>query len=79
MNTWQIGFVVRSGVSALVVAFLLGYAALFAEPKVFHPASLPYKAACRSAPPHEAGTFTDAIDEHPTILRPSNSGVVLAP
>jgi hypothetical protein len=27
MNIWQIGFVVRSGVSALVVAFLLGYAA----------------------------------------------------
>ena len=27
MNIWQIGFVVRSGVSALVIAFLLGYAA----------------------------------------------------
>ena len=27
MNISQIGFVVRSGVSALVVAFLLGYAA----------------------------------------------------
>jgi predicted membrane protein len=27
MNIWQIGFVVRSGVSALVVAFLLGYSA----------------------------------------------------
>ena len=27
MNIWQIGLVVRSGVSALVVAFLLGYAA----------------------------------------------------
>ena len=27
MNIWQFGFVVRSGVSALVVAFLLGYAA----------------------------------------------------
>jgi hypothetical protein len=27
MNIWQIGFAVRSGVSALVVAFLLGYAA----------------------------------------------------
>ena len=27
MNIWQIGFVVRAGVSALVVAFLLGYAA----------------------------------------------------
>jgi hypothetical protein len=27
MNIWQIGFVVRSAVSALVVAFLLGYAA----------------------------------------------------
>jgi hypothetical protein len=27
MNIWQIGFVVRSGISALVVAFLLGYAA----------------------------------------------------
>jgi membrane-bound metal-dependent hydrolase YbcI (DUF457 family) len=27
MNIWQIRFVVRSGVSALVVAFLLGYAA----------------------------------------------------
>jgi hypothetical protein len=27
MNIWQIGFVVRSGVSAPVVAFLLGYAA----------------------------------------------------
>jgi hypothetical protein len=27
MNIWQIGFVVRSGVSALVVAFLLGYVA----------------------------------------------------
>src|SRR6202158_4131574 len=27
MNIWQIGFVVRSGVSALGVAFLLGYAA----------------------------------------------------
>jgi membrane-bound metal-dependent hydrolase YbcI (DUF457 family) len=27
VNIWQIGFVVRAGVSALVVAFLLGYAA----------------------------------------------------
>jgi hypothetical protein len=27
MNIWQIGFVVRSAVSALAVAFLLGYAA----------------------------------------------------
>ena len=27
MNIWQIGFIVRSGVSALVVACLLGYAA----------------------------------------------------
>jgi uncharacterized membrane protein YczE len=27
VNIWQVGFVVRSGVSALVVAFLLGYAA----------------------------------------------------
>ena len=27
MNIWQIGFIVRSGVSALVVAFLLGYSA----------------------------------------------------
>jgi membrane-bound metal-dependent hydrolase YbcI (DUF457 family) len=27
MNIWQIGFVVRAAVSALVVAFLLGYAA----------------------------------------------------
>ena len=27
MNIWQVGFVVRSGVSALVVAFLLGYSA----------------------------------------------------
>jgi predicted membrane protein len=27
MNIWQIGFVVRSGVSAVVVAFPLGYAA----------------------------------------------------
>ena len=27
MDIWQIGFVVRSGVSALVAAFLLGYAA----------------------------------------------------
>jgi hypothetical protein len=27
VNIWQIGFVVRSGVSALVVAFLLGYSA----------------------------------------------------
>lgn len=27
MNIWQIGFVVRSAVSALVVAFLLGYSA----------------------------------------------------
>jgi hypothetical protein len=26
MNIWKIGFIVRSGVSALVVAFLLGYA-----------------------------------------------------
>jgi predicted membrane protein len=29
MNIWQIGFVVRSGVSALVVAFLLGYSARY--------------------------------------------------
>ena len=27
MNIWQIGYVVRSGVSAVVVAFLIGYAA----------------------------------------------------
>jgi hypothetical protein len=27
MNIWQIGFVVRSGFSAVVVAFLIGYAA----------------------------------------------------
>jgi hypothetical protein len=27
MNIWQIGFVVPVGVSAIVVAFLLGYAA----------------------------------------------------
>jgi hypothetical protein len=27
MNIWQIGFVVRSGVSALMIAYLLGYAA----------------------------------------------------
>ena len=27
MNIWQIGFIVRSGLSALVVAFLLGYSA----------------------------------------------------
>jgi hypothetical protein len=27
VNIWQVGFVVRSGVSALVVAFLLGYSA----------------------------------------------------
>jgi hypothetical protein len=27
MNIWKIGFIVRLGVSALVVAFLLGYAA----------------------------------------------------
>jgi hypothetical protein len=27
MNIWQIGFIVRAAVSALVVAFLLGYAA----------------------------------------------------
>jgi len=27
LNIWQIGFVVRSGVSALVVAFLLAHAA----------------------------------------------------
>ena len=27
MNIWQIGFVVRSGVSALVIAFLLSHAA----------------------------------------------------
>jgi hypothetical protein len=27
MNIWQIGILVRSGVSALVVAFLLGYSA----------------------------------------------------
>jgi predicted membrane protein len=27
MNILQVGFVIRSGVSALVVAFLLGYAA----------------------------------------------------
>jgi hypothetical protein len=27
MNIWQIGFLVRSGVSALVVAFLLAYSA----------------------------------------------------
>jgi membrane-bound metal-dependent hydrolase YbcI (DUF457 family) len=27
VNIWQIGFVVRAGVSALVVAFLLRYAA----------------------------------------------------
>ena len=27
VNIWHIGFVVRAGVSALVVAFLLGYAA----------------------------------------------------
>jgi membrane-bound metal-dependent hydrolase YbcI (DUF457 family) len=27
MNIWQIGFVVRAAVSAMVVAFLLGYAA----------------------------------------------------
>jgi hypothetical protein len=27
MNIWQIGFVVRSGFSALVIAYLLGYAA----------------------------------------------------
>jgi hypothetical protein len=27
MNIWQIGFVVRSSVSALMIAYLLGYAA----------------------------------------------------
>ena len=27
MNIWQIGFVVRSGFSALVIAYILGYAA----------------------------------------------------
>jgi hypothetical protein len=27
MNIWQVGFVVRSGVSALVIAFLLAHAA----------------------------------------------------
>lgn len=27
MNIWQIGFVVRSGVSALMVAFVLAYSA----------------------------------------------------
>ena len=27
MSIWEIGFIVRSGVSALVIAFLLGYAA----------------------------------------------------
>jgi hypothetical protein len=27
MNIWQIGFVLRSGFSAVVVAFLIGYAA----------------------------------------------------
>ena len=29
MNIWRIGFVVRSGVSALVVAFLMGYSAYY--------------------------------------------------